>query len=204
MPEILLVLTILGLLAPGYSAFSEYGSELGAGWYGAWGERLGVGVFGLLLIIYALGFHRSIAMLVGKKRLFGITALLVLSGVGAIISGIFTVSTPVLHGVGGVMVFGFPTVAQLLAGQKLRRISGCQTYGLYTFVNGVATLAFDIFSTFYPAFKFIPALVPMVAFLDYATGITQRFQIAITWGWFTVSGIRSLQLRKVKSSVGSM
>ena len=197
MPEILAVLTVLGLLLPGYSAFSEYGSELGVGWYGAWAERVGVGVFGLLLIIFALGFHKSIAGLVTRKRLFAVTTLLVLSGSGAIISGIFTVSNPSLHGLGGVMVFGFPTVAQVIAGQKLRSISGLRKYGKYTLVNGIAMLILDIFSTFYPIFKFVPPLFPMVlALQNQLTGVVQRIQIIVTWGWFSISGLRSLRLPK--------
>jgi uncharacterized protein DUF998 len=197
MPEILAVLIVLGLLLPGYSAFSEYGSELGVGWYGAWAERVGVGIFGLLLIIFALGFHKSIAGLVTRRRLFAITTLLVLSGSGAIISGIFTVSNPSLHGLGGVMVFGFPTVAQVIAGQKLRSISGLSKYGTYTFVNGIAMLILDIFSTFYPIFKFVPPLVPMVlALQNQLTGVVQRIQIVVTWGWFSVTGVRSLRLKE--------
>jgi hypothetical protein len=200
MPEIFAVLTTLGLLLPGYSAVSEFGSELGVGWYGAWAERVGVGIFGLLLIIFALGFYKSIAEFVSRKRLYAITTLLVLSGTGAIVSGIFTVSNPSLHGLGGVMVFGFPTVAQVLAGQKLRSFPGFRTYGKYTYINGIATLILDIFSTFYPIFKLVPPLVPMVLVLqNQLTGVIQRIQIVVTWGWFTVSGVRSLRLQKLNA-----
>jgi hypothetical protein len=122
MPWIFGVLTILGVLAHSYSAFSEYGSELGVGWYGAWIERLGVGILGLTFIIFAVGFHKATANFVRGKRLFAVTSLLVLSGAGAIIAGIFMVSNPSLHGLGGVMAFGFPTVAQLLAGQRAQNI----------------------------------------------------------------------------------
>jgi ABC-type Na+ efflux pump permease subunit len=60
------------------------------------------------------------------------------------------------------------------------------------------TLLFDIFATFHPIFKFVPPLVPMVVALDtQLTGVVQRAQIAVTWGWFTVSGLRSLRLRKL-------
>jgi hypothetical protein len=194
MPEIITVLTILGFLDPGYSAVASYGSDLGVGWYGAWAERVGVGIFGLTLIIFAIGFHNSIAHYISRKRLFAISALLALSGTGAIISGIFTVDDPALHGLGGVMVFGFPTVAQVLAGSKLRNLSGSRWYGQYTYINGIGTLVFDIFSTFYPVFKLVPALVPMVVALDtQLTGIVQRIQIMVTWGWFTVSGARSVR-----------
>ena len=194
MPEIITVLTVLGFLDPGYSAVASYGSDLGVGCYGAWAERLGVGIFWLTLIIFALGFHKSVVDYVSRKRLFAITALLALSGTGAIISGIFTVDDPALHGLGGVMAFGFPTVAQVLAGSKLRKLPGSRLYGRYTYINGIGTLVFDIFSTFYPVFKFVPALVPMVVALDtQLTGIVQRIQIVVTWGWFTVSGVRSVR-----------
>lgn len=195
MPWIFVVLTVLGLLKPGYSAFSQFGSELDVGWYGAWAERVGVGIFGLLLITFTFGFRKWIATFVSRRRLLLITALFALAGAGDIISGIWTVDVPALHGLGGIMAFLFPTIGQLLTGQKLRSIPGFQKYGRYTYLNGVATLLLDIFSTFYPIFKLVPPLAPMAIALETQyTGLLQRTQIIIGWSWFTVSG--ALLLRK--------
>ena len=195
MPWIFAVLTVLGLLKPGYSAISSFGSELDVGWYGAWAERVGVAIFGLLLIIFTFGFQKWIAPLVSRRRLFLITTLFALAGAGDIISGIWTVDVPALHGLGGIMAFLFPTVGQIMTGQKLRSLPGFQKYGRYSYVNGVATLLLDIFSTFYPIFKLVTALAPMsVALETQYTGVLQRTQIIIGWSWFTVSG--ALLLRK--------
>lgn len=195
MPWIFVVLTVLGLLKPGYSAISSFGSELDVGWYGAWAERVGVGIFGLLIIIFTFGFHKWIAPLVSRRRLFFITTLFALAGTGDIISGIWTVDVPALHGLGGIMAFLFPTIGQIMTGQKLRSLPGFQKYGRYTYVNGVGTLLLDIFSTFYPIFKLVPPLASMAIALETQyTGVLQRTQIVIGWSWFTVSG--ALHLRK--------
>jgi hypothetical membrane protein len=196
-PVFFTVLSIAGSLRPGYSPISQYGSDLGVGWSGSWIFNLGVSIYGIALIVFAIGFYQAMDPLLTRRRSILITTLLILAGLGGLIAGTFTESLPILHGVGGVIIFGFPPVAQVLAGTKIRAVPGLKWYGEYTMVNGVVAVALDVFSTFYPILKLVPSMVPLVNALSLQfTGILQRTQMIISWGWYTISGLRSLRLER--------
>jgi hypothetical protein len=94
-----------------------------------------------------------------KRRLVAVTTLLVLCGVGGVIAGVISKAYPDVHAFGGLMIFGFPPVAQITSCSKLRNIPAWQSFGRYTYLSGIGTLALDFFSTFYPIRKFVPSIV---------------------------------------------
>ena len=164
-------------------------------------EDLAVSIFGLLLIVFSIGFSKSMRSLLTTRRLILVSVLLVLAGAGGVLAGIFTESIPALHALGALFIFGFSPVAQLLAGSKLRRIPGLQWYGEYTMINGAVAIGLDVFATFHPILNFAPPLIPFVNALDTQfTGLYQRLQMIFTWNWYTVSGLRSLRLEENFSS----
>lgn len=177
------------------------------GWSGSWIFNIAVSMYGLSLIVFAVGFYRAMDSLLHRRRLISVTILLILAGVGGLIAGAFTESLPILHAFGGLSIFGLPPVAQVIAGTKLRATPGLQWYGKYTVVNGAVGIVLVVFSTFYPILKFVPSMVLLVNALSMQfTGILQRTQMVITWGWYTISGLRSLRLEgkaNVASSQGS-
>jgi hypothetical membrane protein len=197
-PYFFVLLTIAGLLTPNYSPISQHGSDLGVGPY-AWLFNSGLTIYGILLIIFSVGFYYAIGSLFTKRRLFAATILLVLSGVGGVIAGVFSEAYPDVHAFGGLLIFGFPSVAQIISGSKLRNIPAWQTFGRYTYLSGIGTLALDFFSTFYPILKFVSSTVFLVNALDNQfAGLLQRIEMITTWGWFTVSGVKMLRMQNVR------
>ena len=195
-PAFFALLTIAGLLRPGYSPISQYGSDLGVG-SGAWIFDVSLIAYGVLLIVFAVGFYRAMdSVLVGRRSTI-VTILLVLAGAGGLTAGTFSEASPILHAFGGLTIFGLPPIAQILAGTKLRAIPGMRWYVRYTTVNGVVAMLMDVFDTFYPALKLVPSMIPLAFALETQyTGILQRTQMIVTWSWYTISGIRSVRLGK--------
>ncbi len=204
-PFFFVILTIAGLITPGYSPVSEHGSDLSVLKY-AWLFNYALTVYGISLIIFSVGFYRAISPIFTRRRSIAVNILLVLSAVGGILAGVFTVAPGQLyiHAFGGLLIFGLPPLAQIIAGSKLRFVSGSKKYGTYTFVSGIVNLAIDIFGTFYPILKFVPSMLPIVNALNYQlTGLYQRIEMIVTWGWFPVTGVRSLTLRGTENIIHS-
>jgi len=197
-PLFFTVLTVTGLITPGYSAIRQHGSDLSILQY-AWLFDVSLTAYGLSLFIFAVGFHRATSPNLSRRGSTAVTTLLVLSAIGGILAGVFNIDVPwaYFHALGGVLIFGLPPVAQVVAGKRLRQVRGSERYGEYTLITGVIMLSVVIFSTFYPILKFVHSMVPLVNALDNQfTGLLQRIQMIGTWGWFSVTGARFLSLQK--------
>ena len=139
-PLFFIALTIDGLITPGYSTIGEHGSNLSV-LSQAWLFNYSLTAYGVSLIVFAIGFHRAISSGFTRRRAFAVTTLLLLSATGGLLAGIFTVASTCLylgvqcvpyvyiHALGGVLIFGLPPVAQIVAGGKLRRVPGSEKYG---------------------------------------------------------------------------
>jgi hypothetical membrane protein len=67
MSKFVLVFTILGLLRPGYSPINQVVSNLGIG-QDAWILNTDLVVFGLLSMLFAIGFYQAMRKSIGGKR----------------------------------------------------------------------------------------------------------------------------------------
>src|SRR2546429_9943650 len=81
-PLAVLVITIDGFLRPGYSPIHQVVSDLGIG-ENAWILNTDLVVFGLLFMLFAIGFYQAMLKLIGGRELIVSTFLLLLTGAGA-------------------------------------------------------------------------------------------------------------------------
>src|SRR5689334_17548106 len=90
--------TVIGWLRPGYSPIREVVSALGVGPY-AWLQNSLFGIFGCLLMLFAMGLYDHLRPLVQGRWLLVGCLLLLLGGVGMALSGVFTEDprTHILH-----------------------------------------------------------------------------------------------------------
>jgi hypothetical membrane protein len=189
----LLVLFTDGFLRPGYSPIRQYGSDLGLGWSLWWIFSVDVSIFGIMLFIFAAGLRQFFRPLLSRRRLEATTILLVFTGMGGIIAGVFSEAIPVGHATGGLLFFLSPTIAQLILGQKLRRLPDWRRYGTYTLINGVVFLIL--------AFPFdIPAEVWAQTFG--VVGLVQRVELVGIFGWFVITGQRFLAMDRGEKVAG--
>src|SRR2546426_9158509 len=76
-----LVFTIDGFLRPGYSPIHQVVSDLGIG-RNAWILNTDLVVFGLLFMLFAIGFYQAMLKLIGGRELISRTFLLLLTWAG--------------------------------------------------------------------------------------------------------------------------
>jgi hypothetical membrane protein len=85
----LLVITLDGLLRPGYSPLYQMISDLGVG-KNAWLVNSDLVVSGLLIMLFAIGFSQEMRNSISEVRLVVSTSLFLLAGVGIANDGFFT------------------------------------------------------------------------------------------------------------------
>ncbi|HVH15107.1 MAG TPA: DUF998 domain-containing protein [Candidatus Angelobacter sp.] len=177
------VLFTEGLLRPGYSPIKQYGSDLGLGWSLWWIYSVDLSIFSIFIFIFADGFRQFFKSLLPWSSLQWCTIILVLTGVGGIIAASISEAIPAGHGLGGILFFNTPPIAQLIMGRELRRVPAWRRYGTYSFINGVLflILVFPI--------NFLPGILAS----DFGvTGLLQRIELVGIFGWFVITGRRFL------------
>ena len=151
------VITLDGLLTPGYSAYNEAISYLDLGASG-WIQRANFIVFGLLLIAFAISYTRLMRPVLGRIWVYAMIAFLVLSDVGWIMAGLFVPNaylTPqnsghaLLHQIASIVVFLPFAIASLIQGIKLVATRKWRIYGVYCLLVGVIQAIFPIGTTVY-------------------------------------------------------
>jgi hypothetical membrane protein len=128
-----------------YDRMSEVVSALEAGPHG-WVQQVNFVVFGLLTVGFAIGLHRGLRRTRGG--LVG-PALLVVSGLGSLISGLFPLREdaagvtydPGGHVVGGFTFFLASALALLALAPRLRRDPAWRSLAPWTLAAGVAAVA---------------------------------------------------------------
>lgn len=182
-----LVVTVDGLVTPGYSAYNEALSYLSLGAYG-WIQRVNFIVFGVLLLAFALGYTRAMRPILPRRWRNAVTACFFLSDLGWMLAGVFVPDAylapqdsthAVLHQVASIIVFLPFALASLLQGARLVRTSGWRIYGGYCLVLGLIQAFFPLATTVY---FFHPAIVGNVN--SPGSGLFQRIAILIgpiTW-----------------------
>jgi hypothetical membrane protein len=184
-----LVVIVQSLLHPDYSQVKLPISALAA-WPGRWVQSVNFIIFGLLMISFAIGLHLEVRH--NRAALIG-PGLLVLSGVGLIIAGLFPwrsvdgdLIVPVGHLLGALLSFlgagaGLIVVSRRMAGdRRWRRVA---TYAL---VSGIAIVVLFV-ATF-------ALVIPPDAPLLSSGGLVQRVTIAV---WFPCTVVLALRLLRL-------
>jgi hypothetical membrane protein len=187
-PVAVLVITIDGLLRPGYSPISQVVSDLGVGLHaGILNTDL---VFsGLVSMLFALGFSQVLRPWIGRKRLLASTALLVLAGAGILNAGLFTEFNP-LHTLGFFVAFGSLALVLWLIGLPLRKNRAWRGYGWYSLISSLVLLLL------------IPALLLLLfthvlpESLVQGTGLMERLLLLVAGAWPVVTASRFFALQR--------
>jgi ubiquinone/menaquinone biosynthesis C-methylase UbiE/hypothetical membrane protein len=130
----------LGLLRPGYSFISQPISVLGVGPNAALMNGAFV-VMGLLMMVGVVGIFQSIREL-GTAARCACTLLLGVSGLGAIMCGVFTYkAAPFPHFLGLVLGFLSTVVGLLVTGITLRRVPRWRRFGGFLILASPLTFA---------------------------------------------------------------
>ena len=186
----LVVATLLGLIQPGYDMASSAISELALGPLG-WVQTANFYLTGLSFIAFAFGLYLYLGHRSRVARALP-CALLVLSGIGLIISGIFPTDAPgapetgtgALHNL-AFLVTLFPLILTYpLAALLLRREPGFRAHALVT-----ALMPLVVFGLMFVFVGFgSEAGDPLYG----VGGLVQRALIVVAFGWITVTGWRLL------------
>jgi hypothetical membrane protein len=180
--SVLFVLTwlVLGQLHPNYSPVSQYISDLELGPGGVLMRTVYV-LNGLLLTV------GTIAIFQGSKQTFGAVArwscivLLVLSPLGVLWDGIFTLNTLALHNLGVYMAASTPVIAFLIVGLVLRRVPEWKHFGTWMLVGCPLTLALIVgFTTSVPMSELVTG--------GGSIGLWQRALITEIQAWYVAMG----------------
>jgi hypothetical membrane protein len=152
-----LVVTVDGLVTPGYSAYNEAISYLDLGAQG-WIQRANFIVFGLLLLAFALGYTRAMRPLLPRRWRIAVATCFILSDLGWMMAGVFVPNAylapqnsghALLHQVASILVFLPFALASLLQGARFVRTRGWRIYGGYCLVLGLIQAFFPIATTVY-------------------------------------------------------
>lgn len=190
-----LVFTILGLLRPGYSPINQVVSDLGIG-QDAWILNTNLVVFGLLSMLFAIGFYQAMRKSIGGKRLRVSTFLLLLAGAGAVNDGFFTEFNPTdpiaalhdaLHNIGFLVAFGSLIVALFIIGLQLRKDHAWRGYAWYTILTSLVTLLLIILPFTFPYYG---------AELG---GLNERMLLVEALAWPVVTGYRLFTFERLWS-----
>jgi hypothetical membrane protein len=179
-----LVFTIDGFLRPGYSPISQAVSDLGIG-ENAWILNTTLVVFGLLSMLFAIGFSQAMRGLVSRRRLIASTSLLLLTGAGAVNDGIFTEYNPIdpaailhnkLHFVGFFVAFVSLIVALFIIGLQLRKNPEWRSFGWYSITASLVTLLLIL----------LPYALPQYG--AQCQGLNERMLLIEAFSWQVVTG----------------
>jgi hypothetical membrane protein len=180
---------VLGFLSPGYSIYgtritpyvpvSAPISGLGLGPTAPFMNAAFV-LTGLLIMAGVTGVVRGIPELGGVAR-WGCAVLLALSGLGAVVDGIFTLESGFLHFIGFLLGLGTPVVSFLVTGLALRRLPRWRRFGSWLLLGSPLTLTLIVLFllTFSPTWEGARTGV---------AGLTERLLIVDVQGWFVALG----------------
>jgi len=152
-----LVVTVDGLVTPGYSAYNEAISYLDLGAHG-WIQRANFITFGLLLLAFAFGYTRAMRPLLPRRWLAAVATCFALSDLGWMLAGVCVPNAylapqnsghALLHQVASILVFLPFATASLIQGARFVMTRGWRVYGGYCLVLGLIQAFFPIATTVY-------------------------------------------------------
>ncbi len=174
-------------VVPDYSWISQHISDLGAyALYGSYAilQNLNFWIFGILVVVFALGFGR------GFPQSRAVTASLAIFGMMALSAGLFP-DEPfpfpgVIHDVVSIVGFVAVILCQFLVWLRLRHVDAEQEnlwgrYRTYSLVSGVLSIVLLIGP---------PESIAGVV----VTGLKQRAFIVVPWSWVEVMALKLFRL----------
>ena len=187
-PVALLVITIDGLLRPGYSPISQVVSDLGVG------PRAGIlntdlVASGLLSLLFALGLSQALRPWISNRRLLTSSALLVLTGAGIMNAGLFSEFNP-LHTLGFFVAFGSLSLVLWLIGLPLRKNRAWQGYGWYSLISSIVLLLLILTMLLLLFTNVLPE------FAVHGTGLLERLLLLVAGAWPVVTACRFFALER--------
>ena len=202
----LTVLTLAGLVRPGYDPVTRYASDLAVG-EASWLQTANFIVFGCLVILFAAGLRRGLA---GGRALRVSVMLLALAGVGLIIAGVFPTDLydqpPTAHGamhfVASLLMFGTLNGVFFVIVVPLRQDERWAGYARYSTITGVivAGLCLASVAAALPATFNNYQAGPLAAW----TGLVQRALFVVAFGWIAMVGLRLLRVSRARSRRGQV
>lgn len=183
-PLFVAVFSLAGWMRDDYSAMRQEVSALGIG-PTSWLQNTNFVVFGVLLLLFAVAFAAGMRGELDRRWLLTIGTLLVLSGTGVMLSGLFTMApgTVVVHWLGGFVLAFVPAIAVcFLAAVHLRHIPRWRAYARYSLSVGIAALVV-IAATFV-------FLNPAFPGLNQFGGLLQRLLVVVVFSWHVLFGWR--------------
>lgn len=186
-PVFVAVFLLAGWLRPGYSAMSQEVSALGVG-PTSWLQNTNFVVFGVLLVLFAAAFAGGMRGELDRPLWLTIVSLLVLSGTGVVLSGLFTMAgTAVVHWLGGFVLAFLPAIAVcFLAAVHLRHDPRWHSYARYSLAVSITALVI-IAGTFV-------FLNPAFPELNRFGGLLQRLLVVVVFSWHVLFGWRLWRL----------
>ncbi|MGH2572129.1 MAG: DUF998 domain-containing protein [Actinomycetota bacterium] len=178
------------LFRPGYSHVAEPVSALAAGPNG-WIQNANFLVFGLLVIVFALGLH--LGMRPTRRGVAG-PALLALSGVGLMLAGLFPWAldargdyiVPPAHVVGAYTAFLPAGLGLIVLSRRMARDQSWRSLASYSIGSGIVVAVLFLGTG--------PLAVPDDAPLHDWAGLLQRGTVAV---WFSCTIVLALRLLRV-------
>jgi hypothetical membrane protein len=192
----LTVLTLAGLVRPGYDPVTSYASDLAVG-ETSWLQTANFIVFGCLVILFAVGLGRGLA---GGRALRVSAMLLALAGLGLIIAGVFptdligqpSTTHGAMHFVASILMFGTLNAAFFVIVVPLRQDERWAGYARYSTITGVIAggLCLASVAAALPATFNNFQAGPLAAW----TGLVQRALFVVAFGWIAMVGFRLLRV----------
>lgn len=172
---------VFGFLRPGYSPVSQYISALELG-PGGIVMRAVYLLNGFLLSVGVIAVFESFKHQFGTVARWTCTLLLVLSPLGVLWDGIFTLQTLALHNLGVYVAAGTPMISFLIVGLVLRRVPSWKRFGTWMLLGCPLTLALIVgFTTAVPFSE--------LAIGGGSIGLWQRALITEIQAWYVALGI---------------
>ncbi|MBA2714377.1 MAG: DUF998 domain-containing protein [Rubrobacteraceae bacterium] len=184
-----LVVVVQSLLHPDYSQVKLPISALAA-WPGGWVQSANFVVFGMLTIANAIGLHLGVRP--SRARIVG-PALLVLSGVGLMISGAFSWKAvdgdfvvPAGHLLGALLSFLGTGIGFIVVSRRMAADPRWRGVAMYALASGIAIVALFVMT--------FALVIPLGAPLHSWGGLVQRVTLAV---WFPCMVVLALRLLRV-------
>jgi len=207
----ILVFLVEGATRPGYSAWRNFVSDLGASNQG-WMQIANFLICGICLLCFALGLRQVLRS--GKGATWG-PLLLGIFGLSLIIAGLFVTDPSLgyyppgtsssihtlhgtIHGANAPLAFGSLTIAIFVLARRFASDPAWRGWSRYSVITGMLLLGFFI------ACIFTAQLDQSGALPNSPTGLLERIAIIIGWSWLALVALKLLRLmRSSISPVGA-
>jgi len=134
---------LMGHLRPGYSPVGRPISALAVGPDGFF-VRTAFLLYGVLVTVGTVSALRSVRLELGAVARWACTLLLVLSPLGILWAGVFTMDAMGLHIAGAQVGCGSPIIVLPIAGLLLRRAPSWRRFGTWMLLGGPLTIALTV------------------------------------------------------------